>query len=69
MGIPGLKAVIFDLDDTLTVHQAAYDDSYLAVSKVIAGHHDIDPAASAFCMPAFFYEPGRTRLSQNSCAE
>ena len=30
MRFSGLKAVIFDLDDTLTVHQAAYDASYLA---------------------------------------
>ena len=60
MGFPGVKAVIFDLDDTLTVHQAAYDDSYLAVAKVIAGHHDIDPAASAFCMPAIFLRAGET---------
>ena len=55
-----MKAVIFDLDDTLTVHQAAYDDSYLAVAKVIAGHHDIDPAAAAFCMPAIFLRAGET---------
>ena len=60
MGFPGVKAVIFDLDDTLTVHQAAYDDSYLVIAKVIAGHHDIDPAASAFCMPALFLRAGET---------
>ena len=60
MGIPGLKAVIFDLDDTLTVHQAAYDDSYLAVAKVIAGRHHIDPTAAASSMPALFLRAGET---------
>ena len=60
MGFPGLKAVIFDLDDTLTVHQAAYDDSYLAVAKVIAGHHDIDPTAAASSVPVVFLRAGET---------
>ena len=58
MGFPGVKAVIFDLDDTLTVHQAAYDDAYLVSAMEIARRHDIDPAASAFCMPAIFLRAG-----------
>ncbi len=58
MGIPGLKAVIFDLDDTLTVHQAAYDESYLAVAKIIARCHDIDPTAVVSSMPNIFLHAG-----------
>ena len=60
MGIPGLKAVIFDLDDTLTVHQAAYDDSYLVIAMEIARRHDIDPTAAASSMPALFLRAGET---------
>ena len=60
MRISGLKAVIFDLDDTLTVHQAAYDDSYLSISMEIARRHDIDPTAAASSMPALFLRVGET---------
>ena len=60
MGFPGVKAVIFDLDDTLTVHQAAYDDSYLVIAMEIAGRHDIDPTAAASSMPALFLRAGET---------
>ena len=58
MGFPGVKAVIFDLDDTLTVHQAAYDDSYLVIAMEIARRHDIDPTAAASSMPAIFLRAG-----------
>ena len=65
MGIPGLKAVIFDLDDTLTRHQAAYDESYLAVAKIIARCHDIDPTAAVSSMPNIFLHAGEmTRQSE-----
>ena len=60
MGFPGVKAVIFDLDDTLTVHQAAYDDSYLVIAMEIARRHDIDPTAAASSMPALFLRAGET---------
>ena len=60
MGIPGVKAVIFDLDDTLTVHQAAYDDSYLVIAMEIAGRHGIDPNSAASSMPALFLRAGET---------
>ena len=51
MRISGLKAVIFDLDDTLTVHQAAYDESHLAIAEEIARLHEVDPLAMASSMP------------------
>ena len=60
MGIPGLKAVIFDLDDTLTVHQAAYDDSYLVIAmEIAAATTSIRPRRRPACLH-FFYEPGET---------
>ena len=55
-----MKAVIFDLDDTLTIHQAAYDDSYLAIAMKIACRHDIDPASAAASMPGLFLRAGET---------
>ncbi len=60
MAIRGLKAVIFDLDDTLTIHQAAYDDSYLAIAMKIACCHDIDPPAAASGMSATIRRAGET---------
>ena len=60
MGFPGVKAVIFDLDDTLTVHQAAYDDSYLVIAMEIARRHDIDPTAAASSLPAVFLRDWET---------
>ena len=51
-------AVIFDLDDTLTVHQAAYDESYLAIAKTIACRHDVDPIVVASSMPVIILRAG-----------
>ncbi len=58
MRFSGVKAVIFDLDDTLTVHQAAYDASYLVIAEAIARLHDVDPVAMASCMPAIIRRAG-----------
>lgn len=56
----GVKAVIFDLDDTLTVHQAAYDASYLAMAEVISRRHAVDPVAMASGMPGIIRRAGET---------
>ena len=60
MAIRGLKAVIFDLDDTLTIHQAAYDDSHLVIAMEIACRHDIDPPGVASSMSATIRRAGET---------
>ena len=60
MRFEGVKAVIFDLDDTLTVHQAAYDESYLVIAKQIARLHDIDPGAMASSMPGIIRRAGES---------
>ena len=56
----GVKAVIFDLDDTLTVHQAAYDESYLVIAEEIARLHEVDPAAVASSMPGIIRRAGES---------
>ena len=59
MRFSGLKAVIFDLDDTPTVHQAAYDASYLAIAGEIARQHEVDPIAIAATMPGIIRSAGK----------
>ena len=58
MRFSGLKAVIFDLDDTLTVHQAAYDGSYLVIAEEIARRHEVDPVEMATAMPGIIRSAG-----------
>ena len=58
MRFSSLKAVIFDLDDTLTVHQAAYDGSYLVIAEEIARQHEVDPVAMAATMSGIIRSAG-----------
>ena len=60
MRFSGLKAVIFDLDDTLTVHQAAYDASYLVIAEEFARRYEVDPIAIAATMPGIIRSAGET---------
>ena len=60
MRFSGLKAVIFDLDDTLTVHQAAYDESYLVIAEEIARLHEVDPRVMAAGMPGIIRSAGES---------